>query len=847
MSSLLELANQLIAAGSNVVPIRTDGTKAPAVTEWKSLQQRIATPGELQTWFGAGTNNGIALVCGSVSNGLEILDFDEPSIFKPWGEAVKATGGAELLKRLVCVKTPSGGWHILYRCPDGIEGNQKLAQRQCNNSKIKTLIETRGDGGYVLTAGSPVQCHPTGKPYLVKRGELQSIPSITSDERDLLISCARSLNEFVPTQSVCPEHYDRASSDNTGTRPGDDFNLRGNWHEILTPSGWQFIRQIGQVEYLRKPGDRDPGHHATINHAGTDLLYVFSSSASPFEPERSYTKFQAYTLLNHEGDFAAAAKGLKKDGYGRQQQIVALNTSEVKAEVPDWSDPQRFGEPLLFGHLETPELKVDVLPSWTRNYVKALAANTQTPESLGTMLALTILAGCLQKRFEVAPYADNYKEPLSIWTLIPLPPGSKKTAVLQALAEPLNEWESEQATILKPDIDRKEDLRKIIENQIADLVKQAGKKAQSNSMTTKSRAAYMSEIQELRSQLPEPLKAPCIYITDTTPEGCRDFLFENDGRGMLLTDEAGIFEIMSGIYSDGKANLDVFLQGHAGGHLKVKRSGRSINIGKVALSMALAIQPGPLSELGSRNKRSFRDNGLLARFLYAVPKSNIGERDVRQRLSVPDDLTSKYGAEIKKLLSIPAIINDTGIEAPRILTLSADALADYQRFAQWIESHQGVGKTFESIQDFTAKLPGAALRIAGIRHVCEFGASTSTISKETLEPALDFCEKLITHAQAAFGAMGDDPLIADAKWTLRWLTAHAQSDEKARYFVNQNELHKSGRFKNSKLERLTKALEILRERNILSPQQKESTGGRPALRWYINPAVIQPGTSNGLA
>jgi hypothetical protein len=32
-------------------------------------------------------------------------------------------------------------------------------------------------------------------------------------------------------------------------------------------------------------------------YAGSDLLYVFSSNAWPFEPEAAYTKFSAYALL----------------------------------------------------------------------------------------------------------------------------------------------------------------------------------------------------------------------------------------------------------------------------------------------------------------------------------------------------------------------------------------------------------------------------------------------------------------------------------------------------------------------------------------------------------------------
>jgi hypothetical protein len=59
----------------------------------------------------------------------------------------------------------------------------------------------------------------------------------------------------------------------------------------------------------RRPGKRGPGISATTNYAGNGLLYVFST-ATIFEPERGYTKFTAYALLEHGGDFAAAARSL---------------------------------------------------------------------------------------------------------------------------------------------------------------------------------------------------------------------------------------------------------------------------------------------------------------------------------------------------------------------------------------------------------------------------------------------------------------------------------------------------------------------------------------------------------
>ncbi|MCI0614560.1 hypothetical protein L0244_16355, partial [bacterium] len=66
----------------------------------------------------------------------------------------------------------------------------------------------------------------------------------------------------------------------------------------------------------RRPG----GMHytsAVTNHFGKDELRVFSTEAHPFETEKAYTKFQAFTLLNFDGDFHAAAKILAEKGYGK--------------------------------------------------------------------------------------------------------------------------------------------------------------------------------------------------------------------------------------------------------------------------------------------------------------------------------------------------------------------------------------------------------------------------------------------------------------------------------------------------------------------------------------------------
>jgi putative DNA primase/helicase len=331
---LLTIAQHLTAAGISVIPIRPDGSKAPAISEWGPYQNRIAAGAEISAWFGNGHVSGIAAIGGEVSGGLEVIDFDQPELFREWADLLKEQGAIDLLKLLVIVQTPSGGWHVYYRCQE-VKGNKKLAQKSDSTPQNphgrKTLIETRGRGGYVLLPGSPAECHASGKIYELKRGNLSLIPTITAEERKLLLDTARVFNET----PVKPAETITGGSDHKGDRPGDDFNRRTGWDEILEPSGAKRIYTRGGVDFWCRPGKK-VGVSATTNHGGSDLLFVFSSNWGPFEPETSYTKFAAFALLNHGGDFKAAARDLAKQGFGTPEP-----PSQVAPEQPSEPQPDR--------------------------------------------------------------------------------------------------------------------------------------------------------------------------------------------------------------------------------------------------------------------------------------------------------------------------------------------------------------------------------------------------------------------------------------------------------------------------------------------------------------------------
>jgi putative DNA primase/helicase len=312
--------------GLSIIPIRPDGSKAPAV-RWQPYQDVPPTIEEVKVWFNSPYQSyGVGIVAGRASGNLEVLDFDDAQAFTAWQGLIREQHLA-LLERLVLIETPSGGAHVLYRC-DLIEGNQKLAQRQIDAS-IKTLIETRGQGGYIVAPGSPVACHLSSKAYRFTQGDAAAIPRISEDDRETLLNIARSLNEYVPPER---QHTGKDQTQGTGNRPGDVYNREVAWPDILEPAGWTALETRDDETYWRRPGKTVGSLSATTNYAGSDLLYVFSTNASPFEPGHAYNKFAAYTILNHQGDFSNAAKALRVQGYGTAQHDI---TEESEDELCD--------------------------------------------------------------------------------------------------------------------------------------------------------------------------------------------------------------------------------------------------------------------------------------------------------------------------------------------------------------------------------------------------------------------------------------------------------------------------------------------------------------------------------
>lgn len=489
---------------------------------------------------------------------------------------------------------------------------------------------------------------------------------------------------------------------------------------------------------------------------------------------------------------------------------------------------ETWEEPVLFGSMETPEISAGILPGFLGEYCAAVSESTQTPPALAVAMGLSVIATCIQKRFEVSPY-EGYTEPTNIWTCSGSDPGTRKTAVKTALTLPLTHWEKEKADAMKTDILKAKHMRDINLKRIEQLKAKASKPETEAAV----RDACTTEIIGIENNTPEELLSPRLWTDDVTPERLQGLLCDHKERISLISDEGGTFEVMAGLYNNGRSNVNVYLQAHAGAETRVDRQGRLVILHQPALTFGLTVQPQVITDLVQGNKARFRGNGMLARFLYFMPKSNVGQRDVTRHTSIPESIKAAYNDGIFKLLNIPPVYDEYGQERARIVTLHPDALSSWMQFSAYIESKQGEDGEYHSIRDWTSKLPGAALRIAGIFHLVEHGEQTPIISKDIMGKALDLSELLISHARAAFDLMGSEQAVNDAKIVFTWLHSLPGSHFTQREALKRHE----GRFK--RLERLTKALDVLVERHIISPPKTNIADrrGRPSIYYQINPAI----------
>lgn len=329
--TLIEAASRYCELGISVIPI--DKTNMP-IGKWKDAQSAHWDP-KTHWGFTQPTFYGIGLVAGKISGNIEVLDVDckydlTGTLFEDYKKAIFEIN-PDILKKLVVEKTRNNGYHLIYKC-DTIQGNEKLANRAATDEeknlkkeKVKVLIETRGEGGFIAIAPTP------GYEFIY--GSPDNIQKITPEERDVLFNVARTFTQHVDPIVELPKTKPSQFNgrDYAGLKsPFEDFNDRGDIVEFLLAEGWTQTGAHGKsLMFLRPGGDKS---WSADYHTEKRLLYVFTTS-SEFDQNKAYNHSQVLAILKFKKDYSATAKHLLNIGFGERRNGTSNNYEPPKIKI----------------------------------------------------------------------------------------------------------------------------------------------------------------------------------------------------------------------------------------------------------------------------------------------------------------------------------------------------------------------------------------------------------------------------------------------------------------------------------------------------------------------------------
>lgn len=343
-----EEALELWGAGYTVIPVGED--KAPRAA-YKQLITEDQS-GESVAELFASPAHGIGILA---KDGIEVIDIDVKNyegklnllheLFDIAGYAWEDIGAPWNISLFPIVQTRSGGWHIYFRS-DHAQGNQKFAY----NKEKKAIIESRGLGGYVVAPPTP------GYEWHSLLYNIDGIPLLSNEERDVLLTACRSFNEYIeaPVEIKTPAPINIL---NTGKKPGEDYNDKAGEYEVtklLVSHGWKVCKSNAERVYYTRPG-KEKGISGDFNK-NLNLFKCWSSSVGNLPTEEAINPFALFAHLEFRGDYSAAAKALAQSGYG--DKIIAqhspmtavgaisdkiVKTTRAKWYVPGEETPtQRF-------------------------------------------------------------------------------------------------------------------------------------------------------------------------------------------------------------------------------------------------------------------------------------------------------------------------------------------------------------------------------------------------------------------------------------------------------------------------------------------------------------------------
>lgn len=295
-------AHTYAGLGLRVLPI-TPGQKSPSLNNW--VEAATTNPELIHAWWtGLYRGHGIGITPGKLDIGITpgkldtnlwwfVIDIDTHGADGPqqWADICADYNWTPPVT--VEAATGGGGTHLWFTAPTEIR-----------NGRLTDGVDIRGAGGQIIV---PPTTHPTTR---------QPYRWVNSPETTQIAPAPPWLIHLCTTTKPAKPAKPAATGGQPPVeRPGDMWARQTTWEEILTNDGWTHTTTHGQETRWTRPGKnpRD-GISATVNHAGTDTLKVFTTALG-LDTNGTYTKIGYLAATHFQGDHTAAARHLAAQGW----------------------------------------------------------------------------------------------------------------------------------------------------------------------------------------------------------------------------------------------------------------------------------------------------------------------------------------------------------------------------------------------------------------------------------------------------------------------------------------------------------------------------------------------------
>lgn len=500
------------------------------------------------------------------------------------------------------------------------------------------------------------------------------------------------------------------------------------------------------------------------------------------------------------------------------QSAIATNPNYVK---PDEYNNPSWDEIIPLDDVNLPTFPIVALPDALKDYVVDVAESTQTPIDMAGVASLALMSIAMQPRYKVVGKAD-WEEQLSLYCMIVAEPSDRKSAVFNQIIKVIQSFEADYNERHSIDFLKSQEEHASLEK----YYKKASKDFENGKIT---KDEYDEAFNKYASH--KVIKPISLTLDDVTSESLTNEIESQDGCIALVSSEGGIFDILSGSYTN-FPNIDIFLKGYSGDFIKVSRIGRpSLYVKNPRLTILLTVQPKVLENVV--NNGTFTGRGLSARFLYSVPKSLVGSRRFETK-PIDFDNKKRFSDLIHEILNEPKTV-------PKYITLSDDAYLLLKDYYESFESR--LVTDLKEIGGWAGKLVGNILRISALitraRNVRydAFLYTPSTddsaewmVQKEDMENAIRLGDYFLEHARYAFDFMDDSTIKKQALNFLEKLKATKVNE------ISFRDACRTTKFMNKK-DKATAVITLLVDNGYLREKPGTSRAHNRGTIYEVNPAI----------